>query len=470
MEVLCFDISSGGIAAALFDEQLKASATKEIPWELHRDAQGRATLSADDIEAAILALAKNFEGASPPAAVSIASFMHSFLVLSSCCAPLSPVFTWLDTTAPEGIDAVRRRLGGQFHERTGCHYHPMFPVFKLAAHPPGRGNRVGSPKAWLGWELTGAFAEDFGMAAASGMLQARAGKWDEELLSLAGLELPDVPSIVEPQAIVGTVSESAVSRFGIPQGTAVVSGSGDGFMANVGSACTTPRRMAVTLGTSGVARQMVSTPALNANAGTFCYRASSETFLLGCASSNGGNVLDWARNEFGPIGSAPSERELPIFLPWMNGERSLEWNPEMKPSWHGRTATHTPADLARAAAEGVLFNLAQYVEVIARESGIRAEQIVLSGNGFRDPLLPSLLASLLGRELLQPADAGLASLRGAAVCAWRALGHDASPALEELVERAEVVKPTLDAALSRRFETFKVLRGHRGAVQDDSRR
>jgi gluconokinase len=262
MEVLCFDIGSGGISAARFNGQLQISAVREIPWDLHRDAQGRATLSSDDIESAILQLSKSLQSDSPPAAVSIACFMHSFLVLSSCCAPLTPVFTWLDTTAAEGIAAVRRQVGDRFHELTGCHYHPMFPVFKLAANPAGRGNRVGSPKAWLGWELTGSFVEDFGMAAASGLLNVKEGKWDEELLKIANLEQPDLPAIANPHSIVGAVSESAAARFGIPRVTTVVSGSGDGFLANVGSACASPRRMAVTLGTSGVARQMVSAPAL----------------------------------------------------------------------------------------------------------------------------------------------------------------------------------------------------------------
>jgi gluconokinase len=455
MEVLCFDISTGGITAARFDEQLNVSATRESSWDLHRDAQGRATLSADDIESAIRALATELHRDTPPAVVSIACFMHSFLVLSSCCAPLTPVFTWLDTTAPEGIAAVKGRLGGEFHARTGCHYHPMFPVFKLAAHPPGRGNRVGSPKAWLGWELTGAFVEDFGMAAASGLLNARAGKWEEELLEVAGVESADLPAIVEPHAIVGEIREG----MGIQRGTPLVAGSGDGFLANVGSACTTPKRMAVTLGTSGVARQMVPSPSLNAAAGTFCYRASSEAFLLGCASSNGGNVLDWARNTFGPIAEKVEPgQDLPIFLPWMNGERSLEWNPDLTASWHGRTPAHTSAELSRAAAEGVLFNLAQYVEVIERESGVRADEIVLSGNGFLAPHLATLLATLLGRELLHPSAAGLATLRGAAVCAWRALGHDALPALEGMIEKAAVVKPKRDEELVRRFETFKRLR------------
>jgi gluconokinase len=325
----------------------------------------------------------------------------------------------------------------------------------------GRGNRVASPKAWLAWELTGSFVEDVGMASASGLLNVHSGKWDPELLGIAGLDSEDVPVVVEPYSILGKVTEAGTSRFGIPSGTTLVSGSGDGFLANVGSGCTGPNRMAVTLGTSGVARQMVPKPSLNARAGTFCYRATSNAFLLGCASSNGGNVLDWARHSFGAwLTDASSSPDLPIFFPWMNGERSLEWNPELRERWHGRHERHTVAELSRAVAEGVLFNIAQYVEVIERESGSSADEIVLSGNGFRDGFLQSLLASIVGRELLNPDSAGLASLRGAAVYAWRALGHDASSSLEKLLVSAQRVMPRTDPALAERFARFKELRGH----------
>jgi gluconokinase len=461
MDVLCFDIGSGGIRGARFNEQLDVSALHEVSWDLHRDAEGRATLSVYDIECAFYEVAHTLAPRPSPAAVSMGCFMHSFLVLSSCCAALTPVFTWLDTTAPEGIEAVRKKVGARFHERTGCHYHPSFPVFKLASTPAGRGNRVASPKAWLAWELTGSFVEDVGMASASGLLNVHSGKWDPELLGIAGLDSEDVPVVVEPYSILGKVTEAGTSRFGIPSGTTLVSGSGDGFLANVGSGCTGPNRMAVTLGTSGVARQMVPKPSLNARAGTFCYRAASNAFLLGCASSNGGNVLDWARESFGAWAmDASSSPDLPIFFPWMNGERSLEWNPELRERWYGRHERHTGAELSRAVAEGVLFNIAQYVEVNERESGSSASEIVLSGNGFRDGFLQSLFASILGRELLNPDTAGLASLRGAAVYAWRALGHDASSSLEKLLASAQRVTPTNDPALTERFARFKELRGH----------
>jgi gluconokinase len=458
MDVLCFDIGTGGVRGARFNERLEVLALHDVSWALHRDAQGRATLSVYDIECAFSEVGRALRDSST-AAVSIGCFMHSFLVLSSCCAALTPVFTWLDTTGPEGIDAVRRKLGSRFHERTGCHYHPMFPVFKLASNPPGRGNRVGSPKAWLAWELTGSFVDDFGMASASGLLEVRSGKWDGELLSIAGMESQDCPDVVNPHAMVGAITEGGAERFGLIPGTRLICGSGDGFLANIGSGCTTPKRMAVTLGTSGVARQMVLQPSLNGGAGTFCYRADSDAFLLGCASSNGGNVLDWARSEFGPLESkSAAGRDIPIFLPWINGERSLEWNPDLRPVWHGRTASHSPADLSRAVAEGVLFNIAQYVETIERESGVTAEEIILSGNGFREPLLAPLLATLLRRELLHPNAAGLGSLRGAAVCAWRGLGHEASSSLEALLSDADRVKPVEDSAVLDRFELFKRFR------------
>ena len=106
MEVLCFDIGSGGIRGARFNEQLDVSVLHHVPWDLHRDAEGRATLSAYDVECALSETARALASDSRPAAASIGCFMHSFLVLSSCCAALSPIHTWLDTTGPEGIEVV----------------------------------------------------------------------------------------------------------------------------------------------------------------------------------------------------------------------------------------------------------------------------------------------------------------------------------------------------------------------------
>src|SRR5262249_49637696 len=160
--------------------------------------------------------------------------------------------------------------------------------------------------------------------------------------------------LLNPHDVAGRVATNGATRFGLAAGTPVVIGSGDGFLANVGSGCDSPRRISITLGTSGGVRQMIGAPALDSKAGAFCYRADSQKFLLGCASSNGGNLFDWARRTFGSAAaSLDSQREIPIFLPWLNGERSVEWDPKLRASWHGLGAEHPIPDLIRSVIEGV---------------------------------------------------------------------------------------------------------------------
>ena len=135
MHLLCFDISSGGITAALLDSHLESIRVAETQWILETDAQGAATLSLATIETQFKRVIQqlNIQPDDRIDALCMDSFMHNIVVLNDADQPLTPVFTWLDQRGESGMEYVRSRMGGRFHEHTGCHYHPMFPVFKLAA-------------------------------------------------------------------------------------------------------------------------------------------------------------------------------------------------------------------------------------------------------------------------------------------------------------------------------------------------
>src|SRR5881628_3933482 len=94
-------------------------------------------------------------------------------------------------------------------------------------------------------------------------------------------------------------------------------------------------------------------------------------------------------------------------------------------------------------------------EVIQNLSGVAAREIVLSGNGFLEPVTAPLIAALVPVETLQPASPGLASLRGAAIYAWRAIGRDATRAVERLLDDAIRVPPLHDDGLIGRYERYK---------------
>jgi len=464
MNVLALDIASGGVSAALFDENLSANRPMESPWQILQNADGSAVLDVSTFEQALTRVVRAFAGSSIQA-ISLSCFMHSCLLLDHHDVPLTPVFTWMDRRGEDGVEYIRQRFGTSFHERTGCRYHPMYPVFKLASFHQRRdpalqnARRIVTAKSLAVASLTGQWIEDHGTATASGLCDVRLGQWDKELLHLLELKPNMLPPIVGRTATAGAVTTEAERRFGIPAGIPVIAGSGDGFLANVGSGCESAERLAITLGTSASVRSLLPIAVLDDQAGTFCYRADSEAFLLGCASNNGGNVLDWARATFGPLPeSAPDRADLPTFIPLLHGERSPDWNPKLEASWHGISFRHTTEDLAQAVTDGVVFNLAHYVDILRETSGQAFSQVVLSGNGFLNRSAAERLAAVLSAQVLLPKNQGLASLRGAAAIGFRGMSVDPSSAVEDIVSNSEVISAAFPAETRRRYERYRELR------------
>ena len=465
MKVLCFDIASGGLSAAIIDEHLTALHAVEVPWTISLGSDGSAVLDLQTFDAALLEGFRLLQESASTNRIAvdgicISAFMHNCIFLDERNKPLSPIFTWLDRRGEDGVEVVRRKLGDRFHSLTGCRYHPMFPVFKIAS-PSLRPlfARFATVKTIALERLTGNSVEDYGAASAAGLLDVRQSGWAPEILSLVQLQTSMLPALGRREQIVGTVSANAAARYGIQSGVPVVAGSGDGFFATLGSGCERSDRIAITLGTSASVRRVVDHPVLDEAAGTFCYRADEKTFLLGCAGNNGGNVLDWARAVFGRLPAAAAEYDdLPVFIPLLNGERSPEWDPGVRASWHGVSSTHTADHLVQSVVDGVVFNLAHYVAMVERASGVPTRQAILSGNGFLNPATVQTLAALLDAEVRLPSNQGMATLRGAALCGLRGLGVDASAAVEEIVSSAAVISPNNADVIRKRFDRYMEIR------------
>jgi gluconokinase len=457
MTAVCFDISSGGVSAAIFNTNAEIIRRVESRWRFDASTSGAATLSAETILERFKVVLQDLKVPASAETIAIGCFLHNCVLLDANDEPLTPVFTWLDRRGEEGVTYVRSRLGDAFHERTGCRYHPMFPIFKVASlylrdsALVARTKRVVSAKAFLIHRLTESWIEDHGMASSSGLFNLSTNNWDITLLPLVALTPEQLPAVARRTDVAGRVTRNAAREFGLPQGMTVIIGSGDGFLASVGSDCESPSRIAVTLGTSGVARQSLSEPILNLSSGTFCYKADEGQFLLGCASNNGGNALDWGRSTFGEIEAVNSD-DVPVFIPLLNGERSPEWDPALTAAFYDVKARHGAAHLGRSVLEGVVYNLSWFVEILQKTSGRQASQIVLSGNGFLAAAAARILASVVGVPVSMPSDPGAASLRGAAVCAFRATGRNVEPLVTTTIPQFD------DPHLTTRYRRYKELR------------
>src|SRR5262249_30205313 len=146
-------------------------------WSLENGSHCTAVLSVDTIIDHFKAAIRQLQPADGGRidAICIDTFMHNCVLLEAEDQPLTPVFTWLDHRRADGVEFIRARMGDRFYERTGCRFHPMFPVFKLAsmrlAHDAALSGvkRICSIKSFIVRQLTGVWTEDHGIASSSGL-------------------------------------------------------------------------------------------------------------------------------------------------------------------------------------------------------------------------------------------------------------------------------------------------------------
>ncbi len=203
---------------------------------------------------------------------------------------------------------------------------------------------------------------------------------------------------------------------------------------------------------------------LDATMRTFCYRLDESRFIVGGASNNGTNALEWLRLSVFQSSlsaesfthqafSVPAAAEGLLFLPYLLGERAPLYNAQVCGSFEGLTARHRQAHFVRAAMEGVLFNVKMIAEALETHSPINT---LHAGGGFsRNPLWVQMLADIFQKTVVLPDEMIDASLLGA----LRFAGHTLGLKQNEEKQRHMVIEPDKANAevYQEAYQKFKTL-------------
>jgi xylulokinase len=135
-----------------------------------------------------------------------------------------------------------------------------------------------------------------------------------------------------------------------------------------------------------------------------------------------------------------------LALPWFAGARGPWWRADTHAAFIGLTDAHGPAELARAVIEGIAFDVARCLELIAPG---RAE-IVVAGAGAGQDLWRRVLAATSGLTVVRRAVDDAASV-GARLLVAAALGESLD---------VDAVNPVVDRELADAdlFEAYRPVR------------
>ena len=364
------------------------------------------------------------------AAIAVGGQQHGMVTLDDQGELVRDALLWNDNrSAPDARDLIEELGGaGAWADAVGSVPVASMTVSKLrwlARAEPANAERTRSvvlPHDWLSWQLGGRSFEpvtDRGDASGTCYFDPTTNTYRDDLVRRAiGHDL-SLPRVAAPDEIVGRT----------PSGIAIAPGTGDNMAAGLGLGLR-PQEAVVSLGTSGTAftRSAAQTHEVTGTVAGFA-DATGAFLPLVCTLNGARNLVATAEllgvslDELSrlALSAEPGSGGL-TFLPYLEGERTPPL-PDARGELLGMTLRNmTPANLARASIEGVLWSLAYGVQVLQEQTGsIRA--ITLTGGASQSAAVRSIASAVFGLPIVVTDTFESVAVGAAKQAAWALTGE-----------------------------------------------
>lgn len=356
-------------------------------------------------------------------AVSVGGQQHGMVCLDETGEVVRPALLWNDTRSAR--DAEELILdAGQGDPAAGSAYWASstgtVPVASLTAtklrwlarNEPENARRTAAvclPHDWLSWRLAGhgpgtgpesleLLRTDRSDASGTGYYSATNGGYLPEVLESTLGHLPILPGVVGPLEAAGKT----------PSGALIGPGAGDNAAAGLGVSAAVGD-VVISIGTSGTVFAVSDVPPQDASGLVAGFADATGNFLPLACTLNATRIFDATAallgvslTELGELAlSAPEGADGLTLIPYFEGERTPNL-PDATGSLHGLTlSNYKPANLARAAVEGVIGSLADGLSALQAQ-GVEARRIILVGGGAQSEAVQQVAASAFGLPVFVP--------------------------------------------------------------------
>ena len=360
--------------------------------------------------------------------------------------PVYNAIVWQDRRTAPMCDRLRADgCEPMIQQRTGLLLDAYFSGTKIAwilDHVAGARERAeagrlafGTVDTWLVWKLTGGrvHVTDASNASRTMLLNIHTGAWDVDLLRVFR-----IPASLLPEVRASSEAYGEAAGLGLA-GLPVAGIAGDQQAALFGQMCIAPGLTKNTYGTGCFMLQSTGQrPVVSRNRllTTVAWRIGARMdYAIEGSVFSGGAVVQWLRDGLGLIRSAGEVEALAgsvadsggVFLvPAFSGLGAPHWDQYARGALVGLTRATTAAHVARAALEGIAFQVADLLEAMRADSGVDVHELRVDGGAARNDLLMQFQADVLGVPVIRPAVTETTAL-GAAYLAGLAVGFWKSP-------------------------------------------
>jgi len=450
--ILSLDAGTTSVRAIVFDQegQMRSVAQKEIrqiypkPGWVEQDPQ---EIWFTQLSVAVEALGRARIRPSDIAALGLTNQRETTVVWDRKTGEaVYNAIVWQDRRTAEACD----ELGAAGHDkninqRTGLLLDAYFSGTKIAwilDNVPGVRKRAeagdllfGTIDTWLVWKMTSGHnvhVTDPSNASRTLLYNIHTGKWDEEMLKLFRIPASLLPEVRTSSEVYGEISTSLGLQKVVIAGIA-----GDQQSALFGQMCVHPGQAKNTYGTGCFLLQNLGTKAIRSRqrllTSAACQIGKKREFALEGSVFIGGAVVQWLRDGLRLVRSADEVNLLAnstpnnggvYLVPAFAGLGAPHWDPYARGAIVGITRDTSAAHIARAALEGIAYQVADLIDAMRGDTGKALKELRVDGGASHSAFLMQFQADLLQIPVVRPVvtettASGAAYLAGLAVGYWK---------------------------------------------------
>jgi xylulokinase len=401
--------------------------------------------------------------------VAIASIGESGVPLDRAGDPLYPIITWYDErSVPQGIRTSQQLGDTYIYQATGLppgHTYSVFKLLWMQEHEPEVVSRLScwlSVGDWITYCLCGQRWMGFSQASRTMALDlVKRTWWDEGLVEL-GLPADIWPMLAGEGTQAGTVTVQAAALTGLREGTPVYLGGHDHVCGALACGALHPGIVLDSTGTTEA--ELTAIDHINEHLAkadlSFCLgcHVARDTYYMTGGILGAGSLISWLAELLWPsqelsrleaienlsklaMQSPPGANGL-YLLPHLAGAGSPDRSSTARGVISGLSLTHNRSDLARAAIEGLAFELRTLWESLVCHTGQPLERAVVAGGGARNVFWNQTKADITGVTLQVPGSVE-AVTRGAALLVGLGAGvyQNETEALSHTQQALQIIEP-----------------------------
>ena len=476
--LLGIDVGTTNIKAVLYDLGGTVLGAAAVPTPTQHEAARRAWHDPQALWRAVVSAIGQALSRAPQARVlgtCVASIGEAGVPLDAHNEPIYPIIAWYDERTTGQVRWWEQAMGSvRIYNRTGLPLGHTFSLNKIMWLRESEPQVYREMRRWLcvsdyvTFRLTGEQQMGYSLASRTMALDLRARRWSEEMIVTAAASPDLLPPLRAEGSPAGSVTKEVALVSGLAQGTPVYVGGHDHVCGALAMGIREPGMVLDSTGTTEAeltALSQVDDLLAQGNL-AFCLgcHAAQDRYYATGAILGAGSMLRWLAAILWPEEAVSGAEEAlaaltraadssPIganglyLLPHMAGAGSPDRAPTARGVLAGLSLGHTREDMARAALEGLAFELRVLWEALEAFTGQPIRQVLSVGGGARNALWNQIKADVTGRPLQVPDQAEAAAL-GAALLAGLGVGiyADEGEAIARTRTFGDRVEPRVDHA------------------------